>query len=402
MNVYIARQPIYDKERQLYGYEFLYRDSDVNSFNPDIDGSAATRTLISNLINEFGLELMTGGHYAFVNFTRELLTTDFPFLLDNKQFVIEILENIALDDSLLLQLQKLKSKGYKVALDDYVGGALENQLESVELLKVDFMQTTLSDRHAIASCYKERLVLLAEKIESEEDFNSAVDMGYTLFQGYYFSRPVPFSKPVTQIASATCSLLWEEIRRPCPNFHRLADIILKDVDLMYKFISKANSLIYYRGNRVTDIHNALVRMGIIEIRHWVIMIIVNDITGNGNSERTKLALMRGTFAEKIASKIGGKTRKEEAYLAGMFSVIETDMKSDLFMLLDKLMVPSQVSDALLGKSGLLTDLLHFVYAYEAGDWEQVCGFVTALGLNEKWVVKQYMDSINYAEQTFSA
>ncbi len=214
MNIYIARQPIYDKDRHLYGYEFLYRDSSTNSFNPAMNGTAATRTLVSNLINEFGVDAMTGGHYAFVNFTRDLLTSNFPFLLNSRQFIIEILENVTLDNALLPHLEKIKSKGYKIALDDYVGEAHESGLAAVDILKVDFMQTTPGERQDIAGRHRGHVTLLAEKIETEEEFHSAQAMGYTLFQGYYFSKPVPFSKPVAQVASATSSLLWEEIRRP--------------------------------------------------------------------------------------------------------------------------------------------------------------------------------------------
>lgn len=402
MNIYIARQPIYDTERRLFGYEFLYRDSHVNSFNPDIDGSAATRTLISNLVNEFGVETMTGGRYAFVNFTRELLMTHFPFLLDNTRFIIEILENVILDQNMLKRLQNLKAKGYKVALDDYVGGAEEEQLESIEILKVDFILTTPPERKEIARRYRGRINLLAEKVETEEEFNSAVGMGYTLFQGYYFSKPVPFSKPVTQVAADTCSLLWDEMRRPSPRFDKLAAIISKDVDLMYKFLTKASTLKYYRGDRVTNIHNALMRIGLMEIRRWVIMILVNDITGKGNSDRTKLALVRGCFGEKLMAKTSHKNLTEEAYLAGMFSVIEADIQSDLILLLEKLDISPQVSGALLDQPGFLTDLLHFIYSYEAGEWDHVSAFINQTGLDEKWVVNQYMKSISYAEQAFSA
>lgn len=400
MNIYIARQPIYNTEHQIYGYEFLYRDSDTNSFNPAIDGSTATRTLISNLINEFGVEAMTNGRYAFVNFTKELLMTNFPFLLDRDRFIIEILENVSLDDTMLKQLKKLKTGSYKIALDDYTGGAENEQFESIEILKVDFMATTPQERQDIALLHKGRRVLLAEKIETEAEYNSAVEMGYTLFQGYYFSRPVPFSKPVTQITSTTCNILWEEMQRPVPSFDKLADIISKDVDLMYKFLTKANTMAYYRGARVTDIRQAIMRMGLAEIRRWVIMILVNDIMGKGNADRTRTALTRGSFAEKLIEKTSHKNEKENAYLACMFSVIEADVQSNLLILLDKFGISCNVSNALLGTPGFLTDLLHFILAYEAGDWDHVSDFVKRNRLDEKWVVRQYMNAITYAEQTF--
>lgn len=401
MNIYIARQPIYDQDRRLYGYEFLYRDSHVNSFNPDIDGSTATRTLVSNLVNEFGLDTMTGGLYAFVNFTRDLLMTQFPFLLDNSRFIIEILESVKLDESLLFHLEKLQDKGYRMALDDYTGGAQDIHLESIEILKVDFILTPPQKRREIALRHKGRRTLLAEKVETEEEFNDAIAMGYTLFQGYYFSKPVPFSKPATQVASNTCLLLWEEMRRPYPRFDKLADIISKDVDLMYKFLSKASTLQYTYGSRITDIRNALVHIGLMEIRRWVIMILINDITGKGNSGRTKLALVRGSFGEKLAEGTTAKNLATDAYLAGMFSVIETEFQSELMLVLEKLNISSHVSDALLGRPGILTELLHFIYAYERGEWDDVSAYIAKMGLDKEWVVKQYMHSISYAEQVFS-
>lgn len=401
MKVYIARQPIYDKYRRLYGYEFLYRDSDINSYNENIDGTAATRTLVSNLVNEFGVDKLTGGHYAFVNFTRELLMTSFPFLLDRSCFVLEVLEDIDLDPAMLERLRELKAKGYKVALDDYVGGFTNEQMESVDILKVDFKQITPAYCRKIASVHGNGPMLLAEKVETEEEFNHAVEIGYSLFQGYYFSKPVPFSKPVTQVTAATCIRLWEEIRRPSPRFNYLTDIIVKDVNLMYKFLFKINTLGYYRGNRVTKIHNTLVRMGLLEIKRWILMILVNDIVGRGNLDRTKNALMRGSFMERLAEKIGYPNYSEEAYLTGMFSVIEADIQSDLIILLKKLQVSDMVYDAVLGKPGILTDLLNFVVTYELCEWEKVSESINHWNLDEGWVVKQYLTSVRYAEKTFS-
>lgn len=400
MRVYVARQPIYNSDQSLFGYELLYRDNDENAFRMDVDGSMATRAVISDAVVSFGLQNLTHGKYAFINFTRPLLMNKFPLLLDPQEFVIELLEDVVIDDALLERLDELRQKKYLLALDDYVGQECDREIERMDIIKVDFKLTSPRERTRIARKYVSSKRLLAEKVETVEEYERAKSDGYTLFQGFLFARPTIFSKNSMEIASSTYMRILKEIINPAPDFDTIARTIQLDVNLMYKFLHRINTLSYYRGHRVFSVKHALVRMGLNEIRRWAMLILLRDAVNKPQDEIIRTALVRGIFAEKVAEIIHPDFECTEAYTAGMFSVIDAVLEEDLTTILDELCITDDVRAALLGEQTALGEILSFVRQYETADWDRIDQFFKKYRVSKSAVSHYYLEAVRYADLAF--
>lgn len=401
MKVYVARQPIFDRAGKIFGYEFLYRDSERNEFNRETDGSLASCLLLANMLSEFGLEKLTGGAYAFLNLTEELLRSECLHMIDPEQFIIEILEDVSEETISEAQLQNFKEKGYLFALDDYTGrGAGTKLADFADILKVDFMLTNREEQKEIACRYRNDKLLLAEKIETREDLDWAMQNGYSLMQGYYFSRPIMLSKDKTEIALATYMLLLKEFARADPDFDNLAQIIMMDVNLSYKFLLRANTLQYCGKYRIHSVRQSLVRMGLIEVKRWMLAVLLSDVFGKNDNQSAKRALIRGVFTEKLVDFLKWESLEDEAYMVGMFSTIDVSIRENMEELLKCMRISGEARDALFERKGPLGRVLDFVEAYENGAWDELRGFVEDYGLKHTGISMLYFESVKYAEMMF--
>lgn len=398
MKLFIARQSILDVNQQLYGYEFLYRNSEENHFCADINGTVATRTLISNLTTEFDWRKLTAGRFAFVNFTEEMLKSNFVSYLRPRDLIIEILETVRADTVLFDKLKDLKEKGYQFALDDYSGES-NILMDVADIIKVDFRLTTLKTQQKIAQEYGHK-ILLAEKIETEEEFLQAKIMKYQLFQGYYFSKPIVLSEETVEVALGSYLKLWTEINKPEISFDQLDRIIRLDVNLSYKLMTRINSMEYYRGNQVTSIKPALIQMGHGNLRRWILLLLLRDCFGENGTFSTKLALTRAVFSEQIALLQNRNDLHDDAYIVGLFSSIDAVINRQLEEVLDKLFISKAAKDALLGHPGPLADILRFTHDYEQGLWDLVDAFLFSNQIKPEELSSIYRESINFAEEAF--
>lgn len=400
MEHYIARQSILSVDRKLAGFELLYRDNRENRFAGGFDGNSATRTVLSNALLTFDLDTLTKGRRAFVNFTKKLLMDDTPMLLDPSQFVIEILEDIEFDQPLTGKLEKYKEAGYTLALDDYVGTVIpEDVLRLLDIIKVDFMDTSIQQQQNIAVRFRgSRICLLAEKIESEEDFQRALSMGYELFQGYYFSRPMVAKKNASSIASSTYMKLAKEISNSDVDFGKLAQIIHPDAQASLFLARKMASARYYRGHTTSNITMALARMGIDEVRRWVLLLLLQNVLGEEMDELIRIGLVRAVFCEKLCEGME-EPLKSSAFGAGIFSVMAT-LKDDFFEMMAELPLNKEIEDALTGKNEI-SKAMELIYAYELADWSLVNqltqeNFPT---LDSKILSTIYLSAVRYADET---
>ncbi len=402
MKVYVARQPILNEFYAVVGYELLHRSNSDNRFDSSIDGELATRRLITNAVGEFGLKKLLDGRPAYVNCTRSFLLSDFPFLMNPRDFVLEILETVEFDPPLLERLWQLQKSHFTLALDDYVGSGVPDEvLECVEIIKVDFKLTDQPTRRRIAQKYAHRKKLLAEKVETITELRQAQRDGYTLFQGYYFSQPIMMEKNSAEVAQATCMRVWREIEKPTFSYDVLYSIIRSDVNLAYKFLLKINTLQYYRSHRVGSLRHALVRMGVREIRRWVLLVLLRSITDEKKGEEAaKIALSRGVFAERLAKKMGLLDLSESAYATGLFSMLDVIVDQDIQTILRELALPLVVEEALLYKRGVLAEILEFIVRYEFGDWDEVDAFIKRFDLEPKRISVLYVESVAESDLAF--
>ena len=404
MNVYLARQPIVDRNKNTVAYEILYRDDSENIYKQscNIDGSEDTKKLIYNVMLEFGFNNITNGKKAFFNFTDKLLFTDLPFLLDKDKIVIELLENIEYNNLIIKKIEELKLNKFCFAIDDYVGDNLpERVINSIDIIKVDFLNLSIENRKLIAQKYSKKKILLAEKIENDIDMKQALEFGYDLFQGYFFSKPTLHIKKSFDISSATYIKLLNEISKGSNNLDNFIKIIETDANATYRFLCKANTLKYFYRSRVESIKQALMFMGIEEVKRWILLILLKDISEVDYEESINIALIRAVFSERIVNYIGLEEYSSKVYMVGLFSIIEEFSREIIYEIFLKFPSMNYISEALSGKNEFLTDILDFVIAYECKEEKIINDFIEKYKLNYDRILSLYLDSLKYAYDQLS-
>ncbi len=403
MDVYLARQPIYDVMRKLSAYELLYRADERNYFAEGIDGDQATAILVSDAITVFGVNNITNGHPAFINFTKNLLLEDFALTLSPKEVVIEILEDTVVDESLIQKVKELKNQNYIIALDDYMGGSeFADIIEYVDIIKVDFAGLDRKEIKEIAERFKKLgKKLLAEKVETEEDFLYAIGCGYELFQGYYFSKPNILKGQSTKLDSIGYSDIIVELSKFSPDFQSLTQAIKVNPSLTYKLLQYVNTLKFEQKVTITSIRMALVTIGINEIRRWMLLIMAREFCKEKRDELLKTAFIRGVFAEKLAVRSDQyKERAHEAFLMGVFSMMDSISGVPLNNILEELPLSEDVKNALSGEENKFRRLLEFVIHYEEADWDEVYKELSVYDLDIEAVLRLYLECVVYTDLLF--
>ncbi|MDO5095900.1 MAG: EAL domain-containing protein [Peptostreptococcaceae bacterium] len=404
MDVYMARQPIYDAVKKLSAYELLYRADENNRFASDVSGDEATSILVSDAITVFGINNITNGNLAYINFTKQLIMDDFALLLSPDEVVIEILEDTIIDDEIIQKLAELKKRNYKIALDDYTGDErYDSIMEFVDIIKVDFRAVDRIKMAEIANVYKKQgKVLLAEKIETEEDFLLAIQSGYELFQGYYFSKPKMLKGRSVKLDASGYATIIVELGKLDPDFKSLSEAIKVNPNLTYKLLQYVNTLKFAQKMTVSSIQMALVTMGLNEVRRWILLIMAREFSYNKQDELVKTSFIRGVFAEKLAQKTQDLShRSHEAFLLGVFSMMEAISGISTEDLMREMPLNDDVKGALHGEDNSFRRLLNFVENYENANWDEIVKDLEHYNVDRESVLRIYLECVVYADMLFS-
>ncbi|MHC1724008.1 MAG: EAL and HDOD domain-containing protein [Aminipila sp.] len=399
MLIYIARQPIFDRLKDVVAYELLYRDPETQTANIE-DADAATNSVLmgSTLIATF--EKLVDGKRAYINFTKNLINDGTPFLFSKDYMTIEILEDIIPDDNFMQRLLELKEKGYTLALDDFtINYAYPEVIDIVDIIKVDFLLTSPADQIEIIKKYKRPgLKFLAEKVETSKDFDRAKSVGYDYFQGYYFSKPSIFKyKDINSIGTSHFEMI-KVLNSPFPNYTNLASIVEKDVSLTYKLFKFANSPIYGGIEQISTVRKALVRLGFSNIRKWMYLIVLRSMSLGQSDEVVCVSLQRAKMLEMIAVDCGLGKRAPECFLVGLFSMLDVLMNKPLEKVLEDLPLPDETKDAIIYRTNSLGLPLQLALAYEKGDWNEVERLCKLLKLKPMDILSTYLESVKWANE----
>lgn len=399
MDIFVARQPIFDRRQKVFGYELLFRSSTQNSFDFS-DGNRATADVINNTFFAIGLNEITGGKRAFINFTQKLLIDELPTLLPQEQIAVEVLETVEPTPEVIEACTRLKQKGYMLVLDDfYLRPTYAPLIQLADIIKVDFLATDAPTRKALVDHLGgKNLRFLAEKVETPEDYKQGLDMGYSYFQGYYFSKPVVIKGKEIQVNQITNLELLQELSQPEPDFDRIENIIKRDLAFSYNVLKWVNSAAFGLANRVESLKHALVILGIRETRKLVSISMLRQIGKNKPEELLTCSIVRGRFCELIAPKAGLDAIRTDLFLMGLFSIIDVLLDRPMQSILQEIPIAEQIKDALLGNSGGIRLILDLVIAYERGGWEQVKSLINSLGLCENDIPEIYLQSLSWAHE----
>lgn len=301
MDIFIARQGIYDKNGKVVAYELLYRNSMKNSYNPLVEDDVSTYKVIEN-ISSFGLDILTNKKRAFVNFSEALIMKDIATLLPKENVVIEVLETVNPSEEIINKLLSLKDLGYYIALDDVVEVEhIVKFIGVIDIVKVDFRLATSEARKKIAYiCNKYNIDMLAEKVETSEELNEAKELGYIYFQGYYYSKPSIFLGKDIAVKNTSIFMLLVELIKENYDIDKVEYIMKTDVALTYKFLKFINSSYFNFLQEIKSIRQAIILIGREELRKWLSILTVVEMSSI-NSGYANSIIIRAKFCEEISN-----------------------------------------------------------------------------------------------------
>jgi EAL and modified HD-GYP domain-containing signal transduction protein len=395
---YVARQPIFDEHKKVVGYELLFRNGVDNFFNDYAhQDDASSKTLLDSFVL-FGMNELIDGKQVFVNFTRKVLLSDAATAFPSELLVIELLESIEPAKDIIEACRKLKESGYRLALDDFkFTPKFKPLMEFIDIIKVDFQECGPEERkNVIQKVNRSNIKFLAEKVETIEDFEEARRLGYTFFQGYFFSKPVVVSTKDIPSKKVSMLRLLNKLYQTETDFKDIEEIIKKDVSLAYKLLRFINSAAFNLSVEITSIRHALNLLGIHELRKWISLIALSQLSHNEPEELMVCSVVRARLSESIAGEIGMNDSSEEFFLMGLLSLMDVFFERPMDEILTELPLSKNVKDALLFKKGAFGEVLKFVISYERGDWESIFDISTRIRLNEEVIPELYFETIIWA------
>lgn len=397
MFAYIARQAILSRDKELYAYELLFRDGEENCF-PDIPPDEATSKILTDSHLDLGLEDISAGKPVFINFHQDTLLYRFPTSLDPKKVVIEVVETVKPTAELVQACKTIKDLGYTLALDDHdFDPQWDVLLPYTDIIKVDIVECeeqTLLDN--IGKYVDSKIKLVAEKIETIEDFEKYRDMGFDYFQGYFFARPeiikqkkLPTSKlSLIELIGASSAIEFD--------LDKVKTIIERDVSLSYKLLRFINHPLVNKSNKISSLRHALNYLGQVEVKKFIALLALANLGDNKPVELIHLSLVRAKFCELIGQAKSLSNNPPTGFLLGLFSLLDALLDQSMQSIVEKVPIGENIKTALCGDENELRQYLSLIRAFEAGYWNGVANISKQLSLDLKMTQAFYNESLKWA------
>ncbi|MFN2309778.1 MAG: EAL and HDOD domain-containing protein [Gammaproteobacteria bacterium] len=396
-DIYLGRQPIFDRDLNVFAYELLFR-SGLQNCAGDIDGDQATSQVIVNAFIEIGLEPIVGPHRAFINMTRNFVTATTPLCFPKDRVVLEVLEDIRPDAEVIAGVQALVAQGYSIALDDFIfDEALRPLVELADIIKIDLMNLSreeLAEHVRLLRGYRAKL--LAEKIETQADFEHCKQLGFDYFQGYFLSRPNIVQGTQLPPNRLAVLQLLAKLQDPQTDAADIETLISQDIALSYKLLRYINSAFFAFPKQIESIRQAVVYLGSRAIKTWVTLLVVAGLS-NKPAELITQAMQRAKMCELLA-KAAKRPHGEVYFTVGLFSLLEALMDTPLEKILDSLPFTADIRLALLRQEGPYGEALRCCIAYEQGDFAQA----RFERLTAAQMTDAYLAAAGWADQSASA
>lgn len=402
--IFLGRQPILDKQGSIAAFELLFRSGTLNraSF---VDGSVATATVINHAFVDLGIEAVLGDHRGFINFDTALLMSDLVELLPRDKIVIELLETIEITDDVISRVKFLKSQGYIFALDDMRQADISKAklFPHIDIFKVEIAGVSASElRQTVAALCRYPVRLLAEKVDTHEQAAMCRELGFELFQGYYFAKPLVLSRrKVSPATNRIMRLIGLGIRDA--NAEDIEAVFREDPDLTVSLLRVVNSVAVGARQRITSISHALMILGRNQLNRWlqILMYTLGDAPGVKHpSPLTTLASIRGRFMEQISKALHSSSTsfRERAFMVGILSLSDALLGMPLAEILQPLPLDVEVKRALLNRSGLLGMLMNLTVALENSDQRGVAEALAALpALSLELINRAQIEAMEWAD-----
>ncbi len=400
MDVFVSRQPIFNRAGSVFGYQLVCRD------NPDSVFARSTRASVSDSLDEsltfLGLESLANGKRVFVNLTREALVGGAVPALPPERAIIEIPDDPGDDEELLAACTRLRDGRYELALPqgaDPTGLVLP----LISYAKIDSGLTRNADvTHIVREMERAGIKVLAEGVSTNDEFARSRSAGISLFRGFFFVRPneSATSKEIPAFKAHYLQVM-RQLQQPDIDMRNVEEIVRRELSLSYKCLRYINSAYYGLRTRIKSVRHALAMLGLNEVRRLIAASVFTSLAHDKPQELVAQATIRARFCESIAREIGLGDRADELFTMGMWSLVDTILDRPMKDVLVEMPMSPDVEAALLGTENLLHDVLACTIAYERGNWTEMARLAAGLRLAETAIPRCYAEAIDWSQQVFS-
>ncbi len=393
---FVARQPILTADEKVFGYELLFRDG-VEDFFRHSDAEAASRSTL-NTAMLLGLDVLCDGQRAFINCTREVLLKEYITLLPSGQTVVEILETVPADDLVVAACRRLKEAAYTIALDDFaVDDPRESLTDLADIIKVDLRVTSPADAATMVKRYGPwRCRMLAEKVETREEFLVAKKAGFLYFQGYFFRRPETLTAHEIPANRINYLRMLKAVSRPELDVREIENLVKSEAALCYRLLRYLNSAAFGFANEIHSVRHALAILGEREVRRWIRLVATLGAGQNKTSELVLSALVRARFCELLSPKIAHGD--SDLFLMGLLSLMDAILEIPMAQVLDNVPIDQETKSVLLGGASRLSPFYQLMLAQESGEWKTATDLTSQLHLKESDVAECYWQAMQWARE----
>ena len=392
--IFLARQPIYDRQMGVYAYELLYRNK-VSSQADVIDGDRATTDVIISALMDIGLENIVGNRLAFINMTQGFLIGKLPLPQMQEQIVLEVLENEVPEEDLLKGLEDLAQAGYRIALNDFIyTPKFDRLLEISKFVKLDVSILSDTDLEShVDILRKHNVKLLAERVESQEKFEQCKALGFDYFQGFFFCKPHVFIGKRVEGNRMIVLKLISELQNPSVSIDELEDLIGHDPTLAYHLLRYMNSAFYALRIKIESIKHALTLLGTDEVRKWASLMLMLRLSDKKPKELMLMGMMRAKMAEIIGSS-DSKGSPDQYFSVGLFSILDALLDMSLEEVVETLPITRRNDCSInlsFWKNG--REVLQNIKFYEQADWDTLMHLI-----DHSAYQKAYLQAIKWSSE----
>ncbi len=401
MESYIVRQAIVNESQQAFGYEILYTDNEFSGESTD-DLSAANA--IENFLSSMDSEKFLDGKVAFLTFTQNLLEKNIPKMFTVDKLIIQIEDSLITNPISQKIITKLKQIGYKTAVIDFeFAPRFFGILDIIDYIKVNFSSNDPSIDNIVNIGKSFGKKIIAYGIETKEQYDRAASLGCMYFQGSYVSEKMPSTIKTVQHIQSNFFLLMVAVTKDEPDIDEIESIISRDVSLTYSLLKLVNSAYFALRNRARSVKQALVILGLGQLKQWIYLLSFKQDDGSMPDELIKISFLRATFASELVTLASNMPiSKSEAYLMGMFSTLGKLMQQPLEDVLGQLPVGEEIKDALLKKEGRAGLLYTLILSYEKADWKTMNSAATELNIPQSMIAQKYFECVESVNAIWSA
>jgi len=396
---FVARQPIPTVDEKVFGYELLFRDGVEDFFRHDDPDQASRSTLNTAML--LGLDVLCDGRRAFVNCTREILLKDYITLLPSEKAVVEVLETVPADDLVVAACRRLKESGYTIALDDFaVNDPREVLTDLADIIKVDIRETSAADAAAMVKRYGPwRCRMLAEKVETREEFLATKKAGFLYFQGYFFRRPEILTAHEIPANQFNYLRMLKAVSQRELDVREIENLVKSEAALCYRLLRYLNSAAFGFANEIHSVRHALAILGEREVRRWIRLVATLGAGQGKTSELVLSAMVRARFCELLSPKI--PHGDSDLFLMGLLSLMDAILEIPMSQVLDNIPIDQETKAVLSGGASRLRPFYQLMLAQESGEWKTATDLTNQLHLTETEVAESYWQAMRWAREVSS-